>query len=170
MFQIVPVPVSQAGQLAALQELGFRQADCGVHSAENVDAYCSQHDTFQAATDALSATDTITLAGRKDDKLCGYYIVQHHPPQLDPGLSASELKQVYVLREAYGTGLGRALCEHAFDAIRSVGSKSIWLYVADGNRRAWGFYGKLGFERMGVGPDLHVGTECLSSSILLRPV
>ena len=56
------------------------------------------------------------------------------------------------------------------DAVReatSRGAKCLWLSVSDKNLRAQRFYEKLGFLPAGRGPDFHVGTDTLTSKILV---
>ena len=55
-----------------------------------------------------------------------------------------ELWALYVAREHQGTGLARALVDHA------LGDEPAELWVFDGNPRAEAFYRRLGFERDGV--------------------
>ncbi|UQN14701.1 GNAT family N-acetyltransferase [Gulosibacter sp. ACHW.36C] len=54
---------------------------------------------------------------------------------------ATELKLLYTLRIAHGTGLGRDLV----DAV--LGDRAAWLWMLDDNPRAERFYAKLGFAR-----------------------
>ncbi|WP_162150483.1 GNAT family N-acetyltransferase [Arthrobacter sp. H5] len=56
----------------------------------------------------------------------------------------TELHMVYVLAEAYGTGLARALVE------RSIGHAAALVWVLETNPRAVAFYRKLGFEPDGA--------------------
>ena len=51
-----------------------------------------------------------------------------------------ELQMLYVLAEAYGTGLGRQLLEAA------IGGRPALLWVLEDNPRAQAFYRKLGFS------------------------
>ncbi len=52
-----------------------------------------------------------------------------------------ELKLLYTLQNAHGTGLGRGLV----DAV--LGDRAAWLWMLDDNPRAERFYEKLGFTR-----------------------
>lgn len=56
----------------------------------------------------------------------------------------TELYMVYVLAEAYGSGLGREL------ATAAVGGAPSFVWVLESNARAIAFYRKLGFEQDGA--------------------
>jgi ribosomal protein S18 acetylase RimI-like enzyme len=62
------------------------------------------------------------------------------PPQGDTPPAPEELYTVYVIAEAYGAGVGRALVE------RVIGDRPAFLWVLEDNPRAIAFYRKLGFE------------------------
>lgn len=58
-----------------------------------------------------------------------------------------EVTTLYVRKADWAQGLGRALLHHAFDEIACLGHERAHLWVLDENRRARGFY-----ERMGGRP------------------
>ncbi|MCW3798094.1 GNAT family N-acetyltransferase [Sphingomonas sp. BN140010] len=69
-------------------------------------------------------------------------------PHVDPE-GAIELKQLYLLGQAHGTGLARQLMEWVLDEARRRGAKRIALSVWEDNRRAQAFYRRYGFEDRG---------------------
>lgn len=71
----------------------------------------------------------------------------------DEGLPPLELMALYVRAEAYGTGVGHALCEAA------VGARPAYLWVLDGNERATSFYERHGFDFDGATKPEDVGLE-----------
>lgn len=157
----------RATQLADLQSLTFRQAYSDVHSPEDIEAYCLAHYTPEIAEAELSSDRAVCCICLLDSKPSGYYLVTHQACPVELGSESSELKQIYVLSSAYGTGLGRALYDHALAAIQSAGHHRVWLCVSDINYRAQAFYAKLGFARVGTGSILAVGTDELTSSLLV---
>lgn len=167
-IQIERIGVDRAGELAELQAATFREAYAGVHTRENIEAYIRANYTTAGAEADLSADETVCCLGLTDSTVSGYYLIKHVdcPIALDAG--SSELKQIYVLRSAYGCGLGRSLYQHAVATIASAGRKWVWLCVSDINYRAQAFYHKLGFAKLGAGPVLEVGSDRLESSILAR--
>jgi ribosomal protein S18 acetylase RimI-like enzyme len=153
-----------------LQSVTFRQAYSDVHSAEDIEAYRRNNYTIEKAVAVLDSGDTACCVGLIDSEPSGYYIVKHQASSVAPELDSSELKQIYIINSAYGSGLGGALYDHALETIRSAGNRSVWLCVSDINHRAQSFYKKLGFKLAGIGPALEVGEEKLSSSILINEV
>lgn len=166
MFEINLMEPGQAAQLAELQALTFKQAYSDVHSPEDIEAYCLAHYTAKFAEIDLASQGTVCCVGLLDSEPSGYYMVKHQASPVALDLKSSELKQIYVLSSAYGSGLGRALYDHALAAIRSTGNQWVWLCVSDINHRAQAFYKKLGFALIGTGPVLEIGKDRLSSSIL----
>ena len=61
-----------------------------------------------------------------------------------------ELSKCYVHPEAHGSGIASALMAAGLVAARSRGGAGMWLGVNQLNLRAQRFYGKSGFERVGV--------------------
>ena len=163
---IEQIGTARAGELAELQAATFREAYADVHAQENIEAYIRANYTPAIAEVDLLADETVCCLGLADSAVFGYYLVKHVACPLRPGSGSSELKQIYVLKAAYGRGLGRALYEHAVAAIAAAGRKWVWLCVSDINYRAQAFYRKLGFSTLGAGPVLKVGSDRLESSIL----
>ena len=58
----------------------------------------------------------------------------------------AEVHTLYVLREAQGAGVGRALLGASARVYRARGAKSLMLFVLSGNTAARGFYEHLGGE------------------------
>jgi ribosomal protein S18 acetylase RimI-like enzyme len=78
-----------------------------------------------------------------------------------------ELKQIYVLSDYYSTGIGRSLHDDAIRTAKDKNADTVWLCVSDINERAKAFYGKLGYESRQAGPIFSVGTEKLTSTIMM---
>jgi len=69
-------------------------------------------------------------------------------PHVDPH-GAIELKQLYLTKEAQGTGLGRHLMDWVMDQARARGARRLVLSVWEDNQRAQAFYRRYGFEDRG---------------------
>ena len=168
--QIARVDLSSARELVALWNLTFRQAYSDVHSAANIEQYCAATFTMPRALATLSDENTVCSFYYRNDKPIGYYVVIHQECPLAQTGKSSELKQIYILADAYGSGVGRALFEDSCEVVRSTNRHSIWLAVSDLNQRARSFYDKAGFQRLGAGPIFEVGTDRLESTIMVRKV
>ncbi len=167
MFDIRRVGIESVEQLLYLWNETFTQAYQDVHSPENIQAYCSRNFTLEAAMDVLSNDKTVCCIAYRDEQPTGYYIVKHHRCPIKLKENASELKQIYILASQYGSGLGKNLFANASAIIKEAGHDGIWLCVSDINYRAQAFYKKLNFAPVGPGPIFDVGTDQLSSTVMV---
>ncbi len=167
-FSLESVELSSAEHLAEFLKTSFVHAYSGVHSRENIESYCTENYTLKRQREVLSNPDYNIYFARKTGKAVGVLVIHHHACPLRPTLKSSELKQLYLLESEFGSGLGKNLIERSFEIVRDHGQDWIWLCVSDRNHRAKRFYEKYKFKRIGEGPILNVGTDRLSSSILIR--
>lgn len=148
----------------------FLAAYGDIHSEENIQTYFSESYTKEEAGQILSSKDFFCLKVKRDQKTVGIAVVNHrHCPQKED-LIASELKQLYLLPSEYGSGLAQQIMDEVFKRIKEEDKEHIWLSVSKLNLRAQRFYEKLGFEYLGEGEDIHVGTEVLPSQVMVRPI
>lgn len=170
MTSIRTVGIEFADQLVGLWVDTFMQAYDGVHTPENIRAYCAANFTAERAKADLADARTRCCAVFRDGRPTGFYVLKDHdcPVALEGG--SAELKQIYVLAEEYGSGAGRALFRDALDAVSGFGRAWMWLSVSDLNQRAQAFYDKNDFEPLGPGPVFDVGTDRLTSTIMARRV
>jgi L-amino acid N-acyltransferase YncA len=80
---------------------------------------------------------------------------------LDP--SVGLLYAIYLLAEAWGTGVGHRLHQAAVANLHNVGFKSAVLWLLDGNQRAIDFY-----ERQGWVADGEVREETMDGQVLVE--
>lgn len=81
------------------------------------------------------------------------------PIDLRPG--DMELRRIYTLRQAHGSGVGAGLMQQARADARGLGGKRLLLGVWEHNARARAFYERQGFGVVGsrefvVGSEVHV--------------
>jgi GNAT superfamily N-acetyltransferase len=69
----------------------------------------------------------------------------------------SELRSLYVVPEAWGTGAATALMETALGAIRADGAAEATLWVVEANPRARRFYEREGWEPTGETRESELG-------------
>jgi GNAT superfamily N-acetyltransferase len=67
----------------------------------------------------------------------------------DEADGVGELYAIYVASASWGTGAGRALIEHAEEALRAHGFREAMLWVLEGNERAERFYRAAGWSHDG---------------------
>lgn len=157
-------------ELRSLWITTFTHAYSQQHDAEDIAAYCAAHYRVADAVAVLGDPHTICKFAYGQQVAVGFYILSDRPCPLLLTQRGVELRQIYVLQSAYGTGLGRELLADAMHEARAQQARLLWLAVADTNVRAQAFYRKLGFARAGVGPTFAVGRERLSSTILQLPL
>ncbi len=167
MFKFRRAGIESLDELVHLWVETFTKAYEGVHSPENIHAYCSENFTADAAMEVLSNDRIDCCIAYRNAQPAGYYVIQHHRCPIELDGESSELKQIYILSREYGTGLGRSLFEDASEVVRNTGRKWLWLCVSDINYRAQAFYKKLDFKSIGPGPALKVGTDQLSSTVMV---
>jgi ribosomal protein S18 acetylase RimI-like enzyme len=79
----------------------------------------------------------------------------HHPPRLDPALFDEYPAHLHIdlLPRAQGAGFGRRLITHLFDALRGKGAAGVHLVTGVNNRRAIGFYDRIGMRIVQTHPS-----------------
>ena len=87
-------------------------------------------------------------------------------PARDTGIDVPlELWSIYILAQAYGSGVGQGLLEHA------VGDKPAYVWVLEDNPRAQAFYRRNGFIPDGASknlPQVWAGTGMLEIRMVRR--
>ena len=145
----------------------FTQAYDTIHTPENIRAYCAQNYSTEDAIAVLSSDQFDCTLVYRENIPVGYYILKHQPCPTQLDGNSYELKQIYILSSEYGNGLGKMLFGHALDVTRQASCRWLWLCVSDSNHRAQKFYKKLKFKPIAPGPILEVGTDKLSSTIMI---
>jgi len=154
MYEIVTANVDFASILSQLWKDTFAQAYVDVHTAENIQAYCDNNFSIESARSDLNDDKVVCKIAKLDDVAVGFYLLKQHncPVRLDG--NAIELKQIYILSDHFGSGLGKMLFEDALGAIEQNGSS----------------HNKLAFKAVGKGPAIEVGTDRLTSTIMARDI
>ena len=168
LIDLREIDTTFASELTRLWVRTFTEAYSKEHTSENIQLYCETHFTEPLAVAALAAPQTRCKVAFRNSIPIGFTLIRHHnAPYPLPG-TASELKQIYVLSNEFGTGIGETLLRDAMSAITSAGRNWIWLLVSNKNLRAIAFYKKYQFRCLGPGKTIEVGSDTLSSSILAR--
>lgn len=95
------------------------------------------------------------LVAKDDGRVIGFAGYGAYRDESMP--QTGELYALYILREYYGTGVGRALLDAALE--RLAGYPRVVLWVLKGNARAIRFYEKCGFGFDGAGQTIRLGQE-----------
>ena len=170
MFTLKKIDNIDAELLSRLCTETYMQAYEGVHEKHDMDSYCRNNYDISSTESLLSASDTEVVVAYQGSDPAGFYVIKHHPCSVVLAGQSTELKQIYVLSEYFGGGLGRTLFESAVDNAQKNNSQWLWLCVSGINYRAKAFYEKTGFSKIGEGPELIIGNDILSSSIMVMSV
>lgn len=166
MFTIKIIGEESSKLLSSLSKETFLQAYENVHTPENLATYCKDYYSVEVTRKLLGLSNIQAIVAYQDNSAAGFYVIKHHECPIKLEGQSTELKQIYVLSYYFGSGLGHSLFSHLVSAARNNGSEWLWLCVSDVNYRAQTFYEKLGFNKIGKGPILIVGSDKLTSSIL----
>ncbi|MEL6556927.1 MAG: GNAT family N-acetyltransferase [Bacteroidota bacterium] len=169
-YQFKIADPESAEKLTEFWKQSFEEAYHDIHSATDILAYSARNFTNEAATRLLSDDNCTCTFAMKAGKVVGLSVIIKNDCPGRSHLAASELKQLYLLSSEYGTGLGKAMMEDSIRKTRESGSSHLWLCVSNLNFRAFRFYQKFGFTKIGNGPMLEVGLDRLLSSIMIREV
>jgi GNAT superfamily N-acetyltransferase len=159
-----------ADQLSRLLSTTFEEAYRDVHSPENIHAYCESNYSVADVRATLQDASVVCKVAFRNCKAVGFFLIKHHNCPIPVNGASSELKQIYVLSSEYGRGTGKLLFDDAIRCTENANSSWIWLTVSNYNQRAQSFYHKWQFEPLGAGPELIVGTDQLSSTVMALKV
>lgn len=104
-----------------------------------------------------------TLVARDGDRVIGFAV--YGPYRGEDLPETGEVMAIYVLKEYYSQGVGRALMEKALEALSGYGRVALW--VLKGNERAIRFYEKCGFRFDGTEDTLTLGQPVTDLRMIL---
>lgn len=116
------------------------------------DTYTFAPDTSEAEARRLGIGDGyITCVAEREGDIVGTYLVK--PNQ--PGLGAHVANAGYMVRpDAFGGGIGAALCEHSLAEARAAGYRAMQFNaVVSTNTRAVALWQRFGFRVIGTVPE-----------------
>ena len=141
--------VADAAAIRAVYVESFDRVFRHLYAPADYDAFMAGHteDVFARQLDDEAYAFRVAEAG---GRLVGY--AKLGPPSLpyDPeGRRCIELRQLYLLEDAKGTGTAAALMDWTLLEARRRGAEEMWLSVFSQNPRARRFYARYGFEEVG---------------------
>ena len=141
--------IRDAGALAELGKATFVATFGHLYQPSDLDVFLENH-TPDAWERELADPAFAVRVAELDGRMVGY--AKLGPPHLpfEPRGEAAELRQLYVLEEMKGQGVGHALIEWVIDRARDRRADHLYLSVFTDNQRARRFYEKYGFEPEGT--------------------
>lgn len=139
---------ADAAALATLFRISFTDTFGHLYRLEDLTAFLADFTDARWAEELADPGFAFRIA-EMDGRRVGY--AKLGPPSLpvertEPSV---ELRQLYLLSDAQGTGAAAALMEWTLGEARARGAAALYLSVYVDNQRAKHFYAKLGFERVG---------------------
>lgn len=159
---------SAAQELATLAASSFTQAYQGVHDLDDIKTYCDEQYSLATTLTNLRNSELYYRVAYDGDHALGFSLTAQRKCPVIAGSGAAELKQLYILSDQIGTGLGTRLLDDALENARDRGDDCMWLIVADFNKRAQAFYGKHGFEMLSAAPILIMGRYRLPATYMSK--
>ena len=154
-----------------IAQASFLETFAGILAGADIVAHCARNSSPAAfVVWAEDGGSVVTIAEHADGAApIGYTLLV--PPDLPIDRSATdiELRRIYALSLAHGTGLGPALMERAIDDARSLGMTRLLLGVLGRNMRARAFYERCGFAIIGERRYL-VGSTLYDDLVYGRPI
>lgn len=138
-------------EVALVAAASFLETFAGVLSGDDIVAHIARNSSVEKFADWASDPDSVvTLATHSDgDAPVGYTLLVPPDLPIDVGPADIELRRIYILSVANGTGLGQRLMARAIADARSIGKRRLLLGVLGSNGRARAFYERRGFAIVG---------------------
>lgn len=157
-----------AADLPAIDRLfraSFRDTFAHLYRAEDLAAFLGEFTPDAWAGEFNDRRYRFRVA-EADGQMVGYVKLGPSALPIETRRRAIELRQIYVLKEYHGSGIGAALTDWAIDEARRRGCDELYLTVYVGNHRAQRFYDRYGFEAVGR-YDFMVGSQA-DEDIIMR--
>jgi len=143
---------ADAAALSLVASACFLETFAGLLEGSDIVAHCvkaNHQDTFRAWVQ-MAASRVVVAEIASGGAPIGYTVLTTPDlPAVDVQADDIELRRIYTLSRAHGTGLGPALMGQALLDARDMGRKRVLLGVYAGNERARAFYQKQGFIKVG---------------------
>ena len=142
---------TDADALALVAGATFLETYAGIISAADMVRHCKTRcsaDHFARWADDPQVVTTLAEHAHGAAPI-GFTALTPPDFPIDLGPGTIELRRIYVLAAAHGSGLGAALMARAVDDARALGRTRLTLGVHPGNARARTFYERHGFRVVG---------------------
>lgn len=139
-----------AAALAQLAEQTFRDTFAESNSAENMQRHCEASYGEQLQLAEIRSPEMETWLVEDGSRLVAYAQLRRGTaPAVVSARHPIEIQRFYVLADAHGRGVARALMEQVFARAVQLSADVVWLGVWERNPRAIAFYRKWEFEVVG---------------------
>lgn len=149
-FRLRRAVPEDASALAALGRETFLETFAPLYDPADMAAFLEGAYTAARQRAELEDPTWVTLLAEQEDRPAGFaQLVRDAPVAGVSDPAPWELRRIYLLRWAQGTGLGDDLLRACRDLARAGGGGALWLGVWERNPRAIAFYLRHGFREVG---------------------
>ena len=164
---IEPVQPGELSALAAIGEKTFRQTFASSNDPKEFEAYLENAFAQEQLSRELNDPETSFFFAKVDGEIVGYLKTNRAGAQTEKVDGRTlEIERIYVDADVQGSGLGKALFQHALEEANALGADAIWLGVWEENPKAIEFYMRQGFEAFGE-HEFRIGSD-VQRDILMR--
>ena len=150
MPHIRKADITDASDLAKLQERTFRDTFEASNTPEDLDLHCKAHYGEEIQRRELLDPGVEVLVCEHDGELVAFVQLRtEKPPSCVSAQRPVEIQRFYVAKDWHGKGLAQDLMTLAIERAEQRGADQIWLGVWEHNPRAIAFYRKWGFSDVG---------------------
>ena len=150
MHVLRPALISDAKELAQLQERTFRDAFEEANNPEDMALHCAKSYGEAIQRQEILNPQITTLICTEDDVQIGFVqLRQGEIPAYLNTQQALEIQRFYVDKPWHGKGVAQDLMAQSIEFAKKLGADQIWLGVWEKNPRAISFYSKFGFIEVG---------------------
>ena len=162
---------SDAPALSLVASATFLDTYATVLTGADIVAHCTRNNSIAAFETWLADPATIVTLAEYEHAHApiGYTVLTAPDFPIEPGPADIELRRIYLMKQAQGTGLGAALMARAFEDAAAAGRTRVLLGVWDQNPRARAFYERQGFKVIGT-RQFTVGTTLHDDPVYARAV
>ncbi len=160
-----------APALSLVASTTFLDTYATVLTGADIVAHCTMKNSIAAFETWLADPATIvTLAEYEPGHApIGYTVLTAPDFPIEPGPADIELRRIYLMKQAQGSGLGAALMTRALEDAAAADQTRVLLGVWDQNTRARAFYERQGFKVIGA-RQFMVGTTLHDDPVYARAV
>lgn len=145
--------MATATRLAALGRQTFSETFAATNTPEDLAAYLAEAYGPEIQLAQLQNPHYTCLLAEMQSQTIGYALLQEDStlglPTDDPAARQLEIKQLYLVADWIGTGLGAALMRQALEVAAAATATAVVLGVWEHNERAKAFYQRFGFREIG---------------------
>ena len=152
-ISIAKANLATATRLAALGSQTFSETFAADNTPEDMAAYLAENYGPEIQLSELQQARYTFLLAEMQGELVGFAKLWRDSPlglaADEPAQGRLEVKQLYVVEDWIGTGLGAALMRRIQDLAQAENCTAIVLGVWERNERAKAFYQRYGFREIG---------------------